>query len=352
MINDSRLFFQQITEANLNGKMQPEFLPFPSIEQFRNVIKELPYVFGRNIPTTLQYVGSVKLHGTNAAIVRHFDDVGVHIDVIQSRNRILSLENDNQECNAFLLSKSYHLLFNEIIKSLGRPVNKHIAIYGEYCGEGIQSKVALCKLKRMFVIFAIKIDHSWVDMQNFAHISLESENIYNIMKFPLYHVEIDTSNPDSILDTLDQMADKIDKECPFAKQLAGVSGAGEGIVWICRDNPSSRLWFKTKGKTHCSSKKGIKSTTDRVNETKEFIELAVSEQRLHQGIQYLEEMKVPLQIQSITDFVTWNIEDILREERDTIVDNNLNIAEVKKAISKHAGSWYKTYLATNQHSVD
>eukprot|EP00798_Chlamydomonas_sp_ICE-L_P019771 gene19770-biopygen28599 len=89
----------------------PAFIPFPPIQQFRNVLKELPYVF------------------------------------------------DNQGCHMFLTAKKYSDLFDRIQAIHGADIRSNIVVCGEYCGKGVQSKVALCKLDKMFVIFAIRIDY-------------------------------------------------------------------------------------------------------------------------------------------------------------------------------------------------
>jgi hypothetical protein len=323
----------------------PDFLQFPSIQQFRHMLQELPYVFGTdNIPTKLQFRGSIKLHGTNASIVRHQSNEG-YVDVIQSRNRIITVENDNQGCAAFLQSKDMNILFKQIQEETPSFQN-HIAIYGEYCGQGIQSKVALCQLKKMFVIFAIKVDHMWVDMLQYKHVGRHEDSIFNIINFTLYEVDIDINVPKSAQDLMEKLTDDIDHECPFTKQLANISGTGEGIVWTCAENPSSRLWFKTKGKTHCTAnpKTPIPSKTETFDLVKEFTNKMVTESRLQQGIQYLLEMNVPLARQSIPFFVKWITDDVVKEERDTIELNHFMIPDIQKAVSKSAGAWFKKWI--------
>lgn len=78
---------------------------FPSIEQLRSVVRtvktqhdyqgkddngEAVYSHTSNYPT-LKFQGTVKLHGTNASIVKYKDGRLEY----QSRERVLSLEQDN-----------------------------------------------------------------------------------------------------------------------------------------------------------------------------------------------------------------------------------------------------------------
>ena len=68
-----------------------KMIKFPSIEQFRNVIRHVKSkaqfvgkdengdpVYDQSIPLpTLQFCGTVKLHGTNAGIVYDMDDKSI-----------------------------------------------------------------------------------------------------------------------------------------------------------------------------------------------------------------------------------------------------------------------------------
>jgi hypothetical protein len=323
------------------------FLSFPSIRQFRHVLKELPYVLGENIPEVLQFQGSIKLHGTHADVVRHIQTDGNHIDVIQSRNRILSLESDNQGCFGFLTSKNWDDLFQQVANIHGNTVLSHIMICGEYCGEGIQNKVAICKLKKMFVIFAIKIDNQWVDMDKYKNVQCELESIYNILNFPLYEIELNTNDPEKAEEYMAKLTNQIDVECPFAKALAGISGPGEGVVWKCMMMPSSsRLWFKTKGQTHCATmtRKPEVTKEETCNFMKTFLDCTLTEARLCQGIAYLIEMEYTIDIVSISTFIYWVTDDIIKEEMDIIEEHQLKNSEIKKAVSKIAGTWYRNRL--------
>jgi len=327
----------------------PAFIPFPPIQQFRNVLKELPYVFGSAIPQTLKFRGTVKLHGTHSDIVRHFI-IGTpdFVDTIQSRNRILSVDNDNQGCHMFLTAKKYSDLFDHIQAIHGADIRSNIVVCGEYCGKGVQNKVALCKLANMFVIFAIRIDYEWVDMTKYSTVFCQEEWIFNIMNFPTYEVEVDMSDTQPAQDYMADLTNSVDAECPFAYQMAGVKGGGEGIVWTCVDHPSSRLWFKTKGKTHCTAvtKQAVPSQAEYIKTVTEFVESVTTESRLSQGLECLVEQGVELRIQSVSEFSSWVCRDVFKEERDTIEENGFNVNDVRKALYRKAGNWYKQRVAT------
>eukprot|EP00798_Chlamydomonas_sp_ICE-L_P032343 gene32343-biopygen13820 len=240
----------------------------------QNVLKELPYVFGSAIPQTLKFRGTVKLHGTHSDIVRHFiTGTPDFVDTIQSRNRILSVDNDNQGCHMFLTAKKYSDLFDRIQAIHGADKRSNIVVCGEYCGKGVQNKVALCKLAKMFVIFAIRIDYGWVDMTKYS---------------------------------------------------------------------------KTKGKTHCTAvtKQAVPSQAEYIKTVTEFVESVTTESRLSQGIECLVEQGVELRIHSVSEFSSWLCRDVFKEERDTIEENGFNVNDVRKALYRKAGNWYKQRVAT------
>lgn len=127
---------------------------YASIEQFKNVIKHVRDNSNyHQIPLpTLEFIGTVKCHGTNASIV--FDnDTGNH--TFQSRERELTIESDNAgfvmwgERNIDSLRK----IFNRVVTNKAEKV----VIFGEWCGGSIQKGVALNQIPKMFVIFNITL---------------------------------------------------------------------------------------------------------------------------------------------------------------------------------------------------
>jgi hypothetical protein len=326
-----------------------EFKKFPDIGQFRNVIKtvrthhnykgvddEGEAIYHNTSPyPTLKFQGTVKLHGSNGAI--GIDDDG---NVwTQSRNRILTPEDDNAGFARFV-SDLDDEVFN-LMKAHG------IVIYGEWCGGSIQKKVALNKLPKMFVIFAVKgltiegwTTESFSQMISDSDLTvLNANNIYLINQFPVYEIEIDFNHPELVQNELVEITSKVGDCCPVGWTL-GVEGTGEGVVWKCMDGnfDSSRFWFKVKDERHQASK--VKTLapvdTEKVKNLQEFVANTVTESRLQQGIDYLQEMNIPLDIKSTGDFLRWVFNDILKEESDTMEENGLNKKDIGSPISRAA----------------
>lgn len=314
---------------------------YPSIEQFRNVIKEVRlkhdykgkdsegkqiYKHTENYPT-LKFNGTVKLHGTNASVVKYSNG---NIQ-FQSRERILSLEYDNANFMLQMLPKNLDFLFKDF------TFNDYIAIYGEWCGGNIQKGVAISGLPKMFVIFGVKIDDNWIKLPSTLYDN--SQNIYNILQFKTFEIDIDFNNPELSQNKLIEMTISVEDVCPVGEYF-GVKGTGEGIVFVCESNPSFR--FKSKGEKHSVSKvKTLNSIDiDTVNSINEFVESVVTENRLNQGISYLIENNIEVDTKNTGQFLGWIVKDVLKEEIDSIVKNGLDVEKVKKTVVNKARVWF------------
>lgn len=318
---------------------------FPSIEQFRSVIRvvktqhdyqgkdengEAIYQHLSNYPT-LKFKGTVKLHGTNASVVRYKDGRTEY----QSRERVLSLEQDNATFMMSMMPKNLDFLFSDI------EFSDYCAVYGEWCGGNIQKGVAINGLPKMFVIFGIKVDDSWIELPSWKY---DNENgIYNILQFTTYDVEIDFNNPELIQNKLIEDTLSVEDECPVGK-FFGVSGIGEGIVYKCTTNPD--LIFKSKGEKHSVSKVKTLNAVDveALAGIQEFVDSVVTENRLEQGINYLKEMGVEVIPKNTGEFLSWIVRDVLKEETDTIVANQFDMKKVKNAIVTKARIYFLNLL--------
>jgi hypothetical protein len=217
----------------------------------------------------------------------------------------------------------------------GVEFNDYIAVYGEWCGGNIQKGVAINGLSKMFIIFGYKIDDVWCGISPQSN----EQGIYHISQFPTYEVEIDFENPELIQNTLIEITNKVENECPVGK-FFGVSGIGEGVVFQAFGNPDYQ--FKSKGEKHSSSKVKSLNAVDveLVEEIKEFVDLAITENRLEQGLQYLQEMGFSLEPKSTGEFLSWIVKDVIKEEIDTIVANQFDVKKIKSAISVKARMWF------------
>jgi hypothetical protein len=330
---------------------------FPSIEQFRNVIKHVQmttrfvgidettgkaiYDPFKPLPT-LDFVGTVKCHGSNGAVCQAKDGTRW----FQSRERILSLMSDNLGF-AFWATKNaemFDALFNRL-KIFGYET---ACIYGEWCGQGIQKGVGISQLPKMFIPFAIRVDDRWLRPDDIEEICDGiTKTIYD---FKTYEMSIDFNSPELAQNKLGELTMEVEAECPVAKEM-GVSGIGEGVVWRCVTPGwnDSGTWFKVKGDKHSNSKVKTLASVDveKVNSIKECAEKVVTENRLKQGVSHLQEMGMELDIKNMGAFLKWVASDAIKEEIDTIIESGLEPKEVGKQISTIARLWFMEQLNAN-----
>lgn len=318
---------------------------YPSIEQFRNIVQAVKLkhdykgkdengdpIYKHDSPyPTLEFKGTVKLHGTNAGVVMYKDRVEY-----QSRENVLSLTKDNAGFMMAMSARDLRPLFE------GIQFNDYVAIYGEWCGQGIQKGIAISALPKMFVIFGCKVDDEWIEYTR----SDNDKGIYNILDFPTFSINIDFENPQMFQNQLIEKTIEVEDCCPVGKCF-NVEGIGEGIVWTCVTDNTLR--FKTKGEKHSVSKVTTLAAvdTEMLKGIQEFVELAVTENRLLQGVDKLKEDHKEISQKSTGDYLRWVVNDVMREEEDTIVKNQFDVKKLNSAVSNKARLWYFSYLDKN-----
>ena len=327
-------------------------IKFPKIGQFRNVLQDLnrqmtfigmddlgdPIYDHLKRKETLTFKGSVKLHGTNAAI-SYNDSLGIWA---QSRERALNLTEVSEHFGFVFLVKSKESVIELMINRIKEENNidtsiDTITIYGEWAGKGIQKGVAISNIDKALFIFGVKISRLgdenfksyWVDSSN---LSSPDDRIFNINDFQTFEIEIDMNNPKSIQNDLIDITLNVEKECPVSK-VFGHSGVGEGVVWSVEYKDTIHR-FKVKGDKHSSSNvpKLAEVDIEKMNSVSEFVDYAVTQNRFEQGIQIVFDGAY-MSTKQTGDIIRWVIEDIMSEELDVLVENNLIPKDVNKSIS-------------------
>lgn len=358
----------------------PTNYKFHSTSQFRNVVKSIKeqatftgidedgnakFDKTRTVPT-LTYLGTTKLHGTNGSIVLHEDGV----ISFHSKNNLLgyvkggefTLLSDNSEFAQSMSRRmdSVNTVVNQaitLVKNYYGSDLRPIKISGEWCGSGIQKGVGISYLpKRSFFIFGVKAGDTcqeskqgWLPAYTTESLTTNDthfEGIYSIMDFPTKRLDIDFNNPEFSQNELVKATEEVENCCPVSKQLnlkdADGNNAllGEGYVWTPIDENycwDSGSWFKTKGKKHSVSK--VKSIAaicpEKLASIQEFVEYAVTTNRLQQGLQ-----EVGLDQKKVGQYIGWVNKDINKEEADVLESNNLTMKEVGKYLSNKAREFY------------
>lgn len=331
------------------------FQKYPKIGQFRNVVKNVSEKtayqgkdengnaikdYNKKKPV-LSFTGTVKTHGTNTAVL--WDNGNIKV---QSRNRFITPDNDNVGFSSFVKNNEEDFIdiFEKINKIISR---KDVVIYGEWIGHGIQKGVAVSELEKTFIIFDIKIqneeefDLSEKILRDIKF-NKEHKNIYNIFQFHNYKIDIDFEKPGEVQNTLIELTEKIEKECPVGK-FFNISGTGEGIVWKHYSDEYGSLYFKVKGSKHSVSKVKTLASVDaeKIKSIEEFLDYAVTENRLQQYFDSLFVMpKIEPDKKHTGDFIKAVLNDIVTEEADTMDASHLTFKDVSKMCSDKIRKWF------------
>ena len=340
---------------------------FPSIEAFRSVIRavrENSAHHGKPIPT-VEFEGTVKLHGTNAGVRVNADETVQ----AQSRERLITIEQDNAGFAHFAQQHLYAFtgLAKNIAIAMGaakawEDYDGRYTIYGEWCGGNIQSKVGLNTVGKHFVVFNVYdhveerlIDRSWMDYLVHEEntglcASFNEGGIYFIYQVQPKRITINFSEPEQYIEELERLTLEVEESCPWATFMGG-SGIGEGLVWTPVEREHSyisKLWFKTKGVKHQgkgeSKVKTLSVDPVKVAAIRELVDVLTPEWRMEQGVTYLRENGYTLDQKATGQYLQWVMKDILKEESDTIAANPYTWKELTGYITTKARDYYFTAL--------
>ncbi len=332
--------------------------PYPSIEQFKNVIKKVtdkaryigkdengdPVFNPHIIPPSLKFVGSTKIHGTNFAMCCKKSTNTIWF---QSKERIITPDFDNAGAARYFSQFDLRSIFNLVSAD-------EVIIYGEWAGKGIQKNVGISQVDKRLIVFDVYLPETdaWLEIAETRKFADHEKGIYNVYDYPMWDIEVDFSVPQLSQNKLVEITTSVADCCPVANSF-GVSGIGEGVVWRCvstgYEDPKFR--FKVKDDRHSASP--IKKT-DKVDMEKLGTSLSIAEQltpswRLEQMFDLAcdtinggkpELSKIPVFIKHLAN-------DIIKEETLILQEHNLTY----KDISYHVVTIARKYFISREKEV-
>lgn len=338
-----------------------QFVKFPSIEQFRKVVKTVNDksaftgldsdgnpTFDYNKPKpTITFTQTVKIHGTNAGIGLTKDGEFFQ----QSRNRLISVDNDNAGfanwCEEYPRKLYFIKWLSDVLHTKStlatykdNPI-KQVTLFGEFAGKGIMKGVVVSEVEKSFFAFGLYFLHedgtTTKNTTSLGRLSNTNLGIYNIFMFENKRVEINFSDTKEVINKIIEDTLSVEDECPVGKYF-GVSGVGEGVVLL---SECGNYIFKSKGEKHSVSKVKTMTSADTYDMTniENFVSDVLTENRLKQGIDYLKEMGFDIDNTSTGEYIKWVQSDILKEEGDIIESKSLDIKKVNGFIAKKAKSY-------------
>lgn len=300
----------------------------------------------------LELHGTVKIHGMNTSII--LDRENNYYP--QSRENLLTIRHDKSGFAVFSTKVSSFVtpLLQKILDQY--PEALAVGLYGEWCGAGVQKAkdASMAGIPKTYVVFAIKImvpdsdTHKsvWLDKSVLQLFQNEELRIYDVHFFKAYTASIDLNDVDSCSKVLTELTESVEKECPVAKYFGNANMAGEGIVWHCIFNDET-IRLKVKAESHASSKSSrnrvknlVPIDVEKVNSVTEFVEYACTDNRCEQGLSIMRFNNVELNRRNTLHFINWVLDDITKEELDTLIKNGLTPRDVSSAISTKAKDYY------------
>ena len=330
---------------------------YTSIDSLRLLLKDIEYLYKETKPV-LDFYGTIKLHGTNAGI--GYDGQNLWC---QSRSNIITTKSDNAgfaffvECN-----KDYILeLMNRIQTEFSIDLDQnYIVLFGEWCGSSIQRKVGISQFDKMFFIFDAKIvstkdkeQNYYVDSKLEFIKSNHSNRIYNIHEFKTYSIQLDLNQLEKAQSDIIKIIEEVEADCPVTSAL-GKNGIGEGVVFRHYYNKTDRFVFKAKGELHSvtKNKEKVPIKVEKNQNLIEFVENSVTSNRFEQALEHIYKLNPelstygkPYEMKDIRNVIDWVRDDILKEERDTIVENNFEPKQLYPEIAKIASTMFKLKIS-------
>ncbi len=341
-------------------------IKFTHIEGFHNIVRTFekmgdhPEISKYRLDTPVEFRGTIKLHGSNSGVVCTPEAL-----VAQSRNRALSTEEDNYGFAAWVAREKVGEAIRDVERQVRRSAELDAAVplvlFGELIGPGLQKGVATAGLpSRQWVLFGAAI---WDDTAQGGDANDESEKtyldavsalgdchdevgIYSVFDIETWRMTIDFSSRPSIeagIEKANAIVEVVEKACPWGRRF-GVEGIGEGVVWtpVGEHWGKSWLYWKAKGEAH-KKVKGPKVTLDPAVAASidDFVDHAVTENRLEQGLEYLAEMGHVLEMRSTGKFLQWVGQDVKRECRAELEASDLEWKQVAKAVNRKALEFFK-----------
>lgn len=334
---------QKVVKTNAEDK--PPFQKWTSIELLHNVRHNLDILEPK---IKITYCAKVKLHGTNAGVQVTTDGRVV----AQKRSEIISPKTDNAGFATWVEANVDYFS--------GLKTTENITIFGEWCGSGVQTGVAISKLDRkIFAIFAIQFGD---DITTSRKLEIRPNKIreflpehQDIFIIPFYGEPViidfgDREQINSAAETINRMVEEVEKLDPWVKDTFGIEGIGEGLVMypetdklVARDSYTQYL-FKAKGLKHqaVKSKKAVSIEPEKVKTIEEFVDLFATESRLEQGL--TEACNGDLDMKKMGDFLKWFAHDVQKESTAELEAAGLTWKEVSKYIMTRGRKWYQDKL--------
>lgn len=352
-----------------------KFIHYPDIVQYRNAVKEVEYLRNRDSDESpvLTVTCSEKIHGTNMAFCINDKE-----QWFQSRNSILTNDLELTYKSGYEnIDKFFG--FSAFLKGVNNKVNvfkliagslvyeydidlskKTLALFFEYAGGNIQKNSACSGLdKRCFIFqhFMTKDTDAEPDENGYLestewietkignkYISVDASNIFNIMNFNTWSVEVDFSKPAVSQNTFIGIVDELEQNSPVGKSFGIEDNVGEGIV--CTFTYKDRLIkFKVKGDKHAKNSGKVKTLSpvdvEKMERVEQFAQTIIHDWRFEQGLcEVFGNDYSELDRKKIGEYLKWISIDTNKEEKDLIDESEFTMNDIMPIVKREAKKYF------------
>ena len=241
--------------------------------------------------------------------------------------------------------------------------DKHITVFGEFCGKGIQKNVAISQIDRkIFAVFAIQYggtdgEPAVLDINPITILDKLGSFPEDVYVLPFYGdtMFFNFTNVDELkkqAEELNKVIAEVESCDPWVKNVFDIEGIGEGVVMYPLLTPKlykthepilidvfqySDLVFKAKGEKHkvVNTKKAVQIDPEIAKSIESFVELFVVEARLNQMLDGLD-----VDPKNIGEFIKKMSIDIQKESVAELEAAGLTWKEVVKDLSMASRKWF------------
>jgi hypothetical protein len=321
--------------------MSTQHVSWGSIELLHNVVRTLTHLseLGRAFPV-VEYRAKVKLHGSNCAVQVTGDGI-----VAQSRTALLTPESDYKGFATW--TKAHEAYFAQL--------QPGIVVFGEWCGPGVEKGMAISQASRkVFAVFAVQAAGRVVYEPDAVRALVPAagapDDLY-VLPWEGAAITIDygaRASLDAVAAALNDRVAAVEREDPWVKQVFGISGLGEGLVFYptrldggalpADPEPLAQLMFKAKGEKHrtAGTRTAVAVDASVVASVDELVALMVTEARLQQGVAAVGGRDPRL----TGKFLAWIAADVRKESVAELEASGLTWAQVDKPVQVRARAWY------------
>lgn len=320
---------------------------FPSIPLLQNLIVTLKHY--ASLPEDdpayrplceMIFKAKVKEHGSNCGV--HLKSGSATVTP-QSRTKELSVQDDFKGFAAYIQDREkkedHFLLF----------LGAEHTLFGEWAGPGIENGMAVSQVpEKLWAVFAEMDSEGWLQWEpSFLKFGYPEQII---LPYLPDEITINFASEESIalaVEKINAMVANVEKEDPWVKEVYGISGLGEGLVfypisWPPEYGPRGRTLaqeyiFKAKGDKHRTAGQRPAQATPTISANAQaFAVNVVTEARLQQGLSAIGSRD----LKKTGQFINWVVADVQKETQADLTASNLTWSEVLGEIKKIARNWF------------